>query len=202
MSTLPFRRCTPGNNSRTGQVLHGVPADTHLAGLGSERDFQTVPPANGPKLIESFGPFSCQKMKALLAVHAHPDDETITMGGTLARYSAEGVRTIVVTCTRATWARSATPACTSRTASARCGSRARSRRAMPGGESVGQSGLLRLRHGWLARKSSAWRLLRRGPGRGGRSPGRDHSPGAAPGAGHLRRDGRLRPPRPPQGPRR
>src|SRR5712691_10483231 len=38
--------------------------------------------------------------KTLLAVHAHPDDETITMGGTLARYSAEGVRTIVVTCTR------------------------------------------------------------------------------------------------------
>ncbi|HLZ28434.1 MAG TPA: PIG-L family deacetylase [Chloroflexota bacterium] len=39
-------------------------------------------------------------MNALLAVHAHPDDETITMGGTLARYSAAGVRTIVVTCTR------------------------------------------------------------------------------------------------------
>ena len=39
-------------------------------------------------------------MKTLLAVHAHPDDETITMGGTLARYSAEGVRTIVVTCTQ------------------------------------------------------------------------------------------------------
>src|SRR6185436_13973738 len=38
--------------------------------------------------------------KTLLAVHAHPDDETITMGGTLARYSAEGVRAIVVTCTR------------------------------------------------------------------------------------------------------
>jgi LmbE family N-acetylglucosaminyl deacetylase len=36
----------------------------------------------------------------LLAVHAHPDDETITMGGTLARYAAAGVRTIVVTCTR------------------------------------------------------------------------------------------------------
>ena len=35
----------------------------------------------------------------LLAVHAHPDDETITMGGTLARYHAEGVRTVVVTCT-------------------------------------------------------------------------------------------------------
>jgi LmbE family N-acetylglucosaminyl deacetylase len=38
--------------------------------------------------------------KTLLAVHAHPDDETITMGGTLARYSAAGVRTVVVTCTR------------------------------------------------------------------------------------------------------
>jgi N-acetyl-1-D-myo-inositol-2-amino-2-deoxy-alpha-D-glucopyranoside deacetylase len=33
-------------------------------------------------------------------VHAHPDDETILTGGTLARYAAEGVRTIVVTCTR------------------------------------------------------------------------------------------------------
>lgn len=38
--------------------------------------------------------------RTLLAVHAHPDDETITTGGTLARYAAEGVRTIVVTCTR------------------------------------------------------------------------------------------------------
>ncbi|HEV7662921.1 MAG TPA: PIG-L family deacetylase [Chloroflexota bacterium] len=37
--------------------------------------------------------------RTLLAVHAHPDDETITMGGTLARYSAAGVRVIVVTCT-------------------------------------------------------------------------------------------------------
>jgi LmbE family N-acetylglucosaminyl deacetylase len=36
--------------------------------------------------------------RTLLAVHAHPDDETISMGGVLARYSAAGVRTIVVTC--------------------------------------------------------------------------------------------------------
>jgi LmbE family N-acetylglucosaminyl deacetylase len=35
----------------------------------------------------------------LLAVHAHPDDEAITTGGVLARYSAEGVRTVVVTLT-------------------------------------------------------------------------------------------------------
>jgi len=38
--------------------------------------------------------------RTLLAVHAHPDDETITTGGTLARYGAEGVRTVVVTCTQ------------------------------------------------------------------------------------------------------
>jgi LmbE family N-acetylglucosaminyl deacetylase len=33
-----------------------------------------------------------------MAVHAHPDDETIGTGGILARYSAAGVRTVVVTC--------------------------------------------------------------------------------------------------------
>jgi mycothiol conjugate amidase Mca len=35
----------------------------------------------------------------LMAVHAHPDDESITTGGVLARYAAEGVYTVVVTCT-------------------------------------------------------------------------------------------------------
>jgi LmbE family N-acetylglucosaminyl deacetylase len=37
--------------------------------------------------------------RTLLVVHAHPDDESVGTGGILARYSAEGVRTIVVTCT-------------------------------------------------------------------------------------------------------
>src|SRR5262245_25227603 len=35
----------------------------------------------------------------LMTVHAHPDDESNGTGGTLARYSAEGVRTVLVTCT-------------------------------------------------------------------------------------------------------
>jgi LmbE family N-acetylglucosaminyl deacetylase len=35
----------------------------------------------------------------LMAVHAHPDDEATSTGGTLARYAAEGVRTVLVTCT-------------------------------------------------------------------------------------------------------
>jgi mycothiol S-conjugate amidase len=37
--------------------------------------------------------------RTLLAVHAHPDDESSKGAGTLARYADEGVRTIVVTCT-------------------------------------------------------------------------------------------------------
>ncbi|HEY8600095.1 MAG TPA: PIG-L family deacetylase [Thermomicrobiales bacterium] len=35
----------------------------------------------------------------LLVVHAHPDDECIGTGGALARYSAEGVRTVLITAT-------------------------------------------------------------------------------------------------------
>ena len=35
----------------------------------------------------------------LMAVHAHPDDEASSTGGILARYSDEGVRTVLVTCT-------------------------------------------------------------------------------------------------------
>lgn len=38
---------------------------------------------------------------SLLAVFAHPDDESLTAGGTLARHAAAGARTAVVT---ATWA--------------------------------------------------------------------------------------------------
>jgi len=37
--------------------------------------------------------------RVLLAVHAHPDDESSKGAGTLARYADEGVRTVVVTCT-------------------------------------------------------------------------------------------------------
>ena len=37
--------------------------------------------------------------RTLLAVHAHPDDECIGTGGILARYAAEGARTVLVTCT-------------------------------------------------------------------------------------------------------
>ena len=36
----------------------------------------------------------------LLIVHAHPDDESISTGGVLAKYAADGVRTVLTYCTR------------------------------------------------------------------------------------------------------
>lgn len=38
-------------------------------------------------------------MRRLLLVHAHPDDETLWTGGTIARYARAGVHVTVVTCT-------------------------------------------------------------------------------------------------------
>ncbi|MEI6045566.1 MAG: N-acetyl-1-D-myo-inositol-2-amino-2-deoxy-alpha-D-glucopyranoside deacetylase [Chloroflexota bacterium] len=35
----------------------------------------------------------------VMAVHAHPDDEVFSTGATLAKYSAKGYRTVLVTCT-------------------------------------------------------------------------------------------------------
>ncbi len=36
----------------------------------------------------------------LMCVVAHPDDESLGMGGTLAKYAAEGIETYLVTATR------------------------------------------------------------------------------------------------------
>ena len=37
--------------------------------------------------------------RSLLLVHAHPDDESICTGATMARYAAQGARVTLVTCT-------------------------------------------------------------------------------------------------------
>src|SRR3954451_25055796 len=37
--------------------------------------------------------------RRMVLVHAHPDDETIGTGGTMARYVAEGAQVTLVTCT-------------------------------------------------------------------------------------------------------
>ena len=44
--------------------------------------------------------FTMKKKLKLLAVLAHPDDESLGFGGTLARYAVEGVETYLVTATR------------------------------------------------------------------------------------------------------
>lgn len=41
----------------------------------------------------------CSADRRMVLVHAHPDDETIATGGTIARYAAEGAAVTVVTCT-------------------------------------------------------------------------------------------------------
>lgn len=38
-------------------------------------------------------------LRRLLLVHAHPDDETLTTGGTIAHYAADGAQVTVLTCT-------------------------------------------------------------------------------------------------------
>ena len=40
-----------------------------------------------------------ERTLTLMAVHAHPDDEATSTGGVLARYAAEGLTTVLVTCT-------------------------------------------------------------------------------------------------------
>ncbi|MGH3560781.1 MAG: PIG-L family deacetylase, partial [Mycobacterium sp.] len=42
---------------------------------------------------------SFQQTPRLLFVHAHPDDETLTTGATIAHYAARGAQVRVVTCT-------------------------------------------------------------------------------------------------------
>ncbi|MCS7476831.1 PIG-L family deacetylase [Umezawaea endophytica] len=37
--------------------------------------------------------------RTLLAVHAHPDDESTSTGGILAHYASLGTRIVLVTCT-------------------------------------------------------------------------------------------------------
>jgi N-acetyl-1-D-myo-inositol-2-amino-2-deoxy-alpha-D-glucopyranoside deacetylase len=46
-----------------------------------------------------FGPMPSQDTPCLLFVHAHPDDETLTTGGTIAHYISNGAEVHVVTCT-------------------------------------------------------------------------------------------------------
>ena len=51
-----------------------------------------------PRYGRTIAPMANSQL-TLLLVHAHPDDESISTGGVMARYAAEGARVVCVTCT-------------------------------------------------------------------------------------------------------
>ena len=53
-----------------------------------------------PGVRASIAAMSIDHVPTLMTVHAHPDDETIGTGGTMAKAVAQGRRVILVTCTR------------------------------------------------------------------------------------------------------
>lgn len=50
------------------------------------------------------GAMSARDGRRLLLVHAHPDDESIWTGATMAKYAAQGARVSLITCTLGGWA--------------------------------------------------------------------------------------------------
>src|SRR5881409_2266027 len=72
-----------------GERLPHDPAEAVLAEAASAVDGQAEPAAFTPLDIS----------RRLLLVHAHPDDETIGTGATMAKYAAEGALVTLVTCT-------------------------------------------------------------------------------------------------------
>jgi LmbE family N-acetylglucosaminyl deacetylase len=80
----------------------------HTTGRRRELDDTDIVPdenVRGVKFTTSAGPTRSVADRpaasplTLMAVHAHPDDESTSTGGILAHYALRGVRTIVVTCT-------------------------------------------------------------------------------------------------------
>jgi N-acetyl-1-D-myo-inositol-2-amino-2-deoxy-alpha-D-glucopyranoside deacetylase len=68
-----------------------------VAGGSANRDTMPAMPTGAP--VDQLPSSEPARGPALLLVHAHPDDETISTGGVMARYAAEGVRVVCVTCT-------------------------------------------------------------------------------------------------------
>ena len=56
-------------------------------------------PSSGPGTLACVA-VTDLRLHTLMTVHAHPDDESLGTGGTMARAVAEGARVVLVTCTR------------------------------------------------------------------------------------------------------
>ncbi len=145
--------------------------------------------------------------RRLLLVHAHPDDESINNGVTMARYAAEGAHVTLVTCTLGGRGEVIPPELGHLTGAAlgghRRGELAAAMRALGvedfrllgGPGRFADSGMMGLPDNDDPRLPAAGG---RRPGR--RTPRRGDPRGASPGARHLRPRRRLRPPRPHPGP--
>ena len=48
-------------------------------------------------IVARAGESTVTRPLTLMAVHAHPDDEATSADGVLARYAAEGIRTVLIT---------------------------------------------------------------------------------------------------------
>jgi LmbE family N-acetylglucosaminyl deacetylase len=91
--------------STEGPVPHGRGRRRHRVARPAWPRTRTPDPryarrALGPRRSSAGGLFfMTDRPLTLMAVHAHPDDEATGTGGVLARYAAEGIRTVLVTCT-------------------------------------------------------------------------------------------------------
>ena len=94
----PARTAGPGSRSGPRPAAPGAAG----SGISPCRDISAAGPG-GPVDSADVGAIrqagTMAESLTLMAVHAHPDDEASSTGGVLAKYSAEGIRTVVVTCT-------------------------------------------------------------------------------------------------------
>src|SRR5262249_49280221 len=86
---LPFAPGGAGSAGNRGAAVHDTTAD-RVTSNATRR---------GTDTRATIYPHAMPDQLCLMAVHAHPDDEAISTGGVLARYSDEGSRTVLVTCT-------------------------------------------------------------------------------------------------------
>src|SRR5215813_6928883 len=66
---------------------------------GKESVTHLILPANRMRPIARLADMTKPDARRLLLVHAHPDDESIGTGATMAKYAAEGAHVTLVTCT-------------------------------------------------------------------------------------------------------